>query len=291
MYLLLGECPIFTLGETMIQNNPLRQYFRRPAVYLKLPSGGRFYTPDVIDMPDNGELPVYPMTAIDDITVKTPDALFNGQAVVDIVKSCIPAIKDPWKINSVDLDAILVAIRSASTEDFAISSMCPACNEASDYKINLGGVLSGIRSPNYNQTLTIGDLSIKFRPLSYKDMNEIGLSQFELQRQFGNLDNIADLAERTEKSKQALHVVTELSMKTIAKTIESVTAPNGVEVTEVEYILDFLRNCDKTSYEDIKDYNAKLRESGEMKPFRIKCIHCNNEYDQPYTLNVTDFFG
>jgi hypothetical protein len=291
MYLVLGKCPIFTLGEIMIQNNPLRQYFRRPAVYLKLPSGGKFYTPDVIEMPENGELPVYPMTAIDDITVKTPDALFNGQAVVDIVKSCIPAIKDPWRINSIDLDAILVAIRSASTDDFSVTSECTTCNTPSDYKINLGGVLSGIRSPDYSQTLNIGDLSIKFRPLSYKDMNEIGLAQFEMQRQFGNLDNITDLVERTEKSKQALQVVTELSMKTIAKTIYSVTAPSGLEVTEVEYILDFLRNCDKTSYEQIKDYNAKLRESGEMKPFRIKCIHCNHEYDQPYTLNVTDFFG
>ena len=291
MYLLLGKCPIFTLGESMIQNNPLRQYFRRPAVYLKLPSGGKFYTPDIVEMPENGELPVYPMTAIDDITVKTPDALFNGQAVIDIIKSCIPAIKNPWGINSIDLDAILIAIRSASTVDFSITSECPACNTPSDYKINLGGVLSSISAPNYNDLLTIGDLAIKFRPLSYKDMNEIGLSQFDMQRQFGNLDNITDVLERTEKSKLALQTITELSMKTIAKTIQSVTAPNGVEVTEIEYILDFLKNCDKTSYEEIKDYNTKLREAGEMKPFKIKCIHCTNEYNQPFTLNVTDFFG
>jgi hypothetical protein len=290
MYLLLGECPIFTLGESMIQNNPLRQYFRRPAVYLKLPSGGKFYTPDIVEMPENGELPVYPMTAIDDITVKTPDALFNGQAVIDIIKSCIPSIKNPWGINSIDLDAILIAIRSASTEDFSVTSECPACSTPSDYKINLGGVLSGLRAPDYAKPLIIGDLSIKFRPLNYKDMNEIGMSQFEMQRQFGDMDSITDLVERTEKSKKALQTITELSMRTIAKTIHSVTVPNGTEVTELEYILDFLRNCDKTSYEQIKDYNTSLRESGEMKPFKIKCIHCSHEYDQPFTLNVTDFF-
>ena len=275
----------------MIQNNPLRQYFRRPAVYLKLPSGGKFYTPDIVEMPENGELPVFPMTAIDDITVKTPDALFNGQAVIDIIKSCIPAIKNPWGINSIDLDAILIAIRSASTEDFSVTSECPACNTPSDYKINLGGVLSGIRAPNYNEPLIIGDLSIKFRPLNYKDMNEIGLSQFEMQRQFSNLDDITDIVERTDKSKKALLTVTELSMRTIAKTIHSVTAPSGVEVTELEYILDFIKNCDKTIYEKIKDYNAELREAGEMKPFKIKCVNCANEYQQPFTINVTDFFG
>ena len=73
-----------------LDNNPLRQYFRRPAVFLNLPTGGESYTEDVIEFPDNKELPVYPMTAIDEITTKTPDALFNGSAMVEIIKSCIP---------------------------------------------------------------------------------------------------------------------------------------------------------------------------------------------------------
>lgn len=59
-------------------NNPLQQYFRRPAIYIKLPSDGRYYSDGILSMPENHELPVYPMTAIDEITAKTPDALFNG---------------------------------------------------------------------------------------------------------------------------------------------------------------------------------------------------------------------
>ena len=94
-----------------IQNNPLKQYFRRPAIYLKLPSGGKMYQPGVVNIPESGELAVYPMTAIDEISAKTPDALYNGTAMADIIKSCIPDIKDPWSINSVDLDAVLIAIR------------------------------------------------------------------------------------------------------------------------------------------------------------------------------------
>ena len=68
-----------------MSDNPLKQYFRRPAVYLKLPSGGLGYPEGTIDMPDTGELPVYPMTAIDEITSRTPDALFNGTAVVEVI--------------------------------------------------------------------------------------------------------------------------------------------------------------------------------------------------------------
>ena len=40
-----------------INNNPLRQYFRRPSVYLKLPSGGQYYPPNVINQTETGELP------------------------------------------------------------------------------------------------------------------------------------------------------------------------------------------------------------------------------------------
>jgi hypothetical protein len=94
--------------------NPLTQYFRQPAIYVKLPSNGEHYTPGALTMPANRELPVYPMTAIDEITYRTPDALFNGNAVTNVIKSCIPNIVDPWAIPAMDVDTILVAIRIAS---------------------------------------------------------------------------------------------------------------------------------------------------------------------------------
>ena len=50
-----------------MNTNPLKQYFRRPAIYIKLPSEGKYYPEGTIDLPDNKELPVYPMTAIDEI--------------------------------------------------------------------------------------------------------------------------------------------------------------------------------------------------------------------------------
>jgi hypothetical protein len=275
-----------------MNNNPLRQFFRRPSIYLKLPSGGTYYSPDVIDMPENGELPVYPMTAIDDITTKTPDALFNGQALVDIMKSCIPAIKQPWMINSIDLDAIMIAIRSASSNDgMDISSTCPKCAEESEYKINLGGLLTGLKSADYSQVLDLADLKIKFKPLTYKEMNEVSLAQFEMQRAFGNINAIEDKEKKIKRSKEALAAVTEVSMKALAKTISSITVPSGEEVTQIEFIHDFLQNCSKSTYEAIRDSNTKMREESGIKPLKIKCIHCQYDYDQTLTLNVTDFFA
>ena len=72
--------------------NPLQKYFRQPKIYLSLPSKGHWYPEGAIEMTENGELPVYAMTAKDELAFKTPDALLNGQSVVDVVKSCVPTV-------------------------------------------------------------------------------------------------------------------------------------------------------------------------------------------------------
>ena len=273
-----------------LDNNPLKQYFRRPAVYIKLPSGGNYYPPGVVTIPESGELPVYPMTAIDEITTKTPDALFNGTAMCDLIKSCVPDIKDPWKINSVDLDAILIGIRAAGGgNDMEIESKCAKCEEISNYGINLTGLLTSMTPGNYHEELQINDLSIKFRPLTYKQMNDAALGQFEVQRLFIQIENESDNEERTRKSKEALESVTNLTMELLTEAIEYIRTP-AVEVTEKEYIFDFLRNCDKKMYVTIRDYNAELKSQTEIKPLKMKCIHCQHEYEQPFTLNTSDFF-
>lgn len=273
-----------------LDNNPLKQYFRRPSVYIKLPSGGSYYPPGVVNIPESGELPVYPMTAIDEITTKTPDALFNGTAMCELIKSCVPDIKNPWLINSIDLDAILIGIRAAGGgNDMEIESKCTGCEEISTYGVNLTGLLSSLTAGNYHQELQVNDLLIKFRPLTYKQMNDAALGQFEVQRLFIQIENEMDNDERTKKSKQALESVTNLTMELLTEAIEYIQTP-AVQVTEKEYIFDFLRNCDKKMYVTIRDYNADLKSQTEIKPLRMKCIHCQHEYEQPFTLNTSDFF-
>lgn len=272
-------------------NNPLRQYFRRPALYLRLPSDGKLYKSGVVNIPANGELPVYPMTAIDEITSRTPDALFNGVAMTQLIKSCVPDILDPWSINSVDFDAILIAIKAASGgNDMEIESQCDSCEEIASYNVNLTSILSQLKSGDYVKELEVNELTIKYRPLNYKEMNDAGLAQFEIQKMFVNIESIEDLDERKKQTQNALASVTELTMKVLTNTIEYIRTPETI-VENKEFILDFLKNCDKNVYTNIRDYNAKLKENTEIKPLKIKCIHCGHEYNQPFTLNTADFFA
>lgn len=274
-----------------LENNPLKQYFRRPSMHLRLPSGGTNYPPGVINMPETGELPVYPMTAIDEITAKTPDALFNGSVIAELIKSCVPNIIDPWAVSSYDFDAILIAIKAASQgNELEIDSQCTKCEEIASYGVNLMGVLAGMKPGDYTKELNVGELSIKFRPLQYREMNEASLGQFELQKMLMSLNQITDENEKAKRSQEAVRTITNITMDILGKTIEYIKTPNSV-VNESSFILDFLKSCDNSMFEAIRDYHAKLKESTEMKPLKIKCVNCQHDYEQPFTLNVSDFFG
>ena len=274
----------------MLSNNPLKQYFRRPSIYLKLPSGGEGYEPEVLTMSETGELPIYPMTAIDEITVRTPDALYNGLAIVELIKSCVPAIKDPWQIKSIDVDAILLAIKSCSQgNDLEVESICPACGESATYGVNLIGMLQNIKKVDYSTPLKLGELEIKYRPLIYKEMSDAGKHQFEIQKMFSGLQELSD-EEKTKKSHEAIVTITTITMDLLSHTIEYIKV-NDELVKQTDFILEFLQNCDKNIYIDIRDYHGKLKDQSKLEPQKIKCIHCQHEYSQDIVINQTDFFG
>ena len=274
----------------MTDQNPLKQYFRRPNIYFKLPSMGKFYSPGIVNIPENGELPVYPMTAIDEMTVRTPDGLFNGAAVVDLIKSCVPNITDPWKLNNIDLDATIIAIKAAAGDGtLSISSQCPSCSEETEYNINLMPILSNIKNVDYDSVMTIRDLVIKFRPLTYFETNKNGLDQFNIQKTLVTLEEYQDDEQKSQVMTNTLKQLGDLVVNIIASTIESISTPESV-VTDKNYIIEFLNNCDKNTNNAIKDRSIQLREQNELDPIDVKCPSCQNEYKQKIVLNVTDFF-
>lgn len=275
---------------TLSNNNPLRQYFRRPSIFIRLPSDGIGYEDSVVDMPENRELPVFPMTAIDEITARTPDALYNGEAVYQIIKSCVPNIKNPWAITSIDLDAILIGIKTASAgNELKITSECPKCQDINDYSVNLVAALQKFKPGSYDKPMVINELEIKFKPLTYREMTNVSIKQFEVQRLFNDIQNMEDNDEKLKKGQESVKVITELTMDVVAMTIEHIKTPN-ILVTEKEFIVDYLRNCDKKDYVSIRDYSNQLKTTTQLQPLDIKCPNCSNEYKQGIGINVSDFF-
>ena len=275
----------------MTSNNPLSQYFRQPAIYIKLPSQGNYYPPGTLEMPENGEIPVYPMTAIDEITYRTPDALFNGQAVVSVIQSCVPAIKNAWSIPSIDVDTILVAIRIASYgQNMDFSTTCPNCKNVDDYTLDLRTVLDNIKAPNYNQPVKQGDIEIYFKPMTYKNLSDNNKVQFDEQRLFQNItdtDNLDD--KKIAAVSDALKKITEITVTALTQSIMTIKTPTAM-VNEPDFISDFMRNCDRTIFNKIQSYVIANKTQAEMQPITIQCKGCQKEYKQNITLDMANFF-
>jgi len=271
--------------------NPLQAYFRRPVIYIKLPSDGQFWPPGALDMTPNREMPVLPMTAIDEITYRTPDALFNGAATVSVIQSCVPNIKNAWHIPNCDLNAVLTAIRIASYgKNMPVGTACPSCNTDNEYELNLQTVMDSLELGNYAQTIKHGDLEIFFQPMTYEHQTQINLLTFEQQR----VINMAPESELTEEEKtkrinEAIRRITEITAQAICNSIKSIRTPQAL-VTEPAHIQEFLLNCDRNFYNQIRDHAIKLRQSDEFKPLDLKCPSCQHEYKQQFTLDTANFF-
>jgi len=278
----------------MTENNPLQKYFRQPAIYVKLPSDGQFYPEGTLDMPVNKEIPIYPMTAMDEIMSRTPDALFNGSAVMQIFKSCVPNIKDPWGIPQVDVDLLLTAIKIASYgHEMEMSVTCPHCEEVQDYTLDLRTVIDKFVSPDYSKGAQLGDLEVYFRPLSYHELNDTAKVQFEQQKTLQILETQEGATEESKLTamSQALLKITELSLDALAHSI-SLVKVDGQPVTDSEHIREFMANTDRAVFNRIRDHLTKIRENTEMKPLKITCSNeeCKKEYDQPFTMDMSNFF-
>jgi len=272
-------------------DNPLRKYFRQPAIHLRLPSNGKFYPPEAISMPPNGELPVYPMTAVDEIITRTPDALFNGSTIVEIISSCVPNIRDPWSVPAVDLNALLAAVRLASYgHSMDIVSKCPKCSESEELSVDLRVVLDSIKMPDYDQPLALGDLTVYFVPMTYRQINDVGRVQFEDQKilQMVNDSEIAE-EEKMRRLGEAFRRITQLTMRSIAASINAIKS-NDAMVTDSEQIEEFLLNIEKSKFEIIKEHVMKLREATDLQPIAITCKSCSNQYQQSFTLDMSNFF-
>jgi hypothetical protein len=275
-----------------MDSNPLQRFFRQPAIYIRLTSRPQDWPAGSLDLPTNGELPVYPMTAIDEITYRTPDALFNGEAVVSVIQSCIPNIRDAWAIPSTDFDSILVAIRIASYgHEMDVGTECPSCNTETDFGLDLRTVIDNLTGGDYSKELTVGDLTFYFRPLNYRQMTASSQVQFEQQKTM-QMVNEADVAEevKVERLNAMMKRLLDVTVRALAESITEIRAA-GTIVNNVDHIEDFIKNCDRAVFNTVRDRVISLREQSELRPLKMTCPSCSHRYEQAFTLDMSRFFA
>jgi len=282
------------------KQNPLAQFMRQPKIYLKLPSNGAFWENGSIKIPENGELPVFSMTAKDELMFKTPDALMNGQGVVEVIQSCIPAIKDAWACPNIDLDAILIAIRLATYgEELEISYTVPNINEQEERVINLTTLLDNIYArTTWEEEVVINEnITCYIRPLTYKHMTKTGLKTFETQKLMQALsdDSISD-EHKLEIFNKSFGTMTDITVELIADSIYVIKTPE-VTVEDPVFIKDFVKNADKDIFDKINARINELKDKNGLQPLTVQStpeqieLGAPETYDVPIGFDNAAFFG
>lgn len=284
--------------ENQVQN-PLKKFFRQPKNYIKLPSSGNFYVPGSLEKTETGDYAVYAMTAKDELIFKTPDALLNGQATVEVVQSCIPSIKNAWLIPSIDLDAILVAIRMATYgEKLDLEVNIPNIKEQRTYEMDLRVVLDKLLSAAWDSEVIVNsELKAYVRPLTYKEFTQTAMKTLEEQRIFSvvNNDQIDDM-KKLEVFNSSFRKLTEINIDMVSKSIVKIVTDDG-ETSNQVHIKEFIDNADKNFFSSIMDHLESQRKKFTIEPQRIitseedRAAGAPDEVTVPITMDTSNFFA
>jgi hypothetical protein len=274
----------------MNQNNPLMKFFRQPKIYINLPSRGLYYEQGVLSG-NYEQVPIFAMTGMDEIISKTPDALFSGEATARIIESCCPVIKNAKLVPSIDLDTLMVSIRIATFGNkMNFTQTCKNCGTENDYESDLGSIIDHFQNLKYVNSISINDtLTVKIRPLQYEEMNHFSIENFKLQRMLYQTTELAD----TEKQKvidKIYQDLSDLQLQLFLTSIESIQTPDA-QVTQKEFIEEYLRNCEREIYNQIKNKLEENKEIWSMPKQHVKCASCGTEDHIQIVLDQSNFFA
>ena len=273
----------------MSQSNPLTKYFRQPKIFIQLPSKGLHYPPGALKG-DYNNVPIFGMTGMDEIIFKTPDALFTGEASTKVIESCCPFIADAKEMPNIDVDAVLIAIRIATFGDhMSIVHNCTACGEENNFDIPLQTLIEYFSNIEFVSKVKISDeITVKLRPLSYKESSEVSLENFKLQRMLYQTNDLPE-DQKNENLNEVYRRLADIQVNLFMTSIEHVHTPEST-VTDKEQIKEWLKNADSSVYKIIKDQLEKNKETWSIPEQDIKCGSCEHSEKVSVTLDQSNFF-
>jgi hypothetical protein len=280
--------------------NPLSEYFRSPKLYVKLPTGGKFYTPDIVEYPESGELPVFPMTAKDELIMKNPDALLNGEAVSQLILSCVPNVKNVREMISNDIDVLLVAVQGATHgDDIEVTAPCPSCDNAITGIASVEGAIeSMIELEEVYKVDAAPDLQIAIKPFKYKNTIQAGIASFQSSRSLQVLGELPDDMDKLKVFNESFMKMADMNYQLIVDAVHSVTIGKGKDaqnITDRDHIKEFLDNCEATIGKAVETAVTEVNKIGIQKTMMFLCEECEvekgpNEFEAGINFDPVNFF-
>lgn len=276
------------------QTNPLAQFYRKEAFRTKLPSRGAYYDDTIMTLDENEELGILPMTAQDEIVLKSPDALLTGKALIDVIKSCAPEVKNPKKLLACDVDAIMISIRRASYGDETdISGVCPECETENTYSIDLETVVNHTESldPSYEIVLPQG-LTVFLQPGNFDSLIKQYKIAFENEKARRAATSGANEDFAIQLFAKAFKELSKLNFEMITDSIIKVIFTEDSEekvITNKKHIRDFVSNVDKKTVDIIDEKLAEINKIGIEREHQAICNECGHKWGVGIEFNPVNF--
>lgn len=254
--------------------NPLMSYMRQPKIYIRLPSNGEYWPANSLDKTETLEYPVYSMTAKDELMLKIPDAVMNGQAVVDVIQHCVPNIKNAWHTPNIDIDLILIAIRLATYGEIMVTPIEFGSGDDSlefEYSVDLRTVMDTLSSKiSWDPCVQINDeLTIFVKPMNYKQISENSVKTFETQKimQLANDSAMAE-SDKIAAFKQSFNKLTEVTIGIVENSIYRIDSSSGTTSDRL-HIKEFIENADKNIFNKVQLHLENLKSRNEIEPITV----------------------
>ena len=272
------------------KHNPLSSHFRAPKLFAPIPSAGKFYESAVVEMPDTLELPVFAMTAKDEMIMKNPDALLNGEAVAQVIHSCVPNIKNARAMLSSDIDVLLVAIQGATYGDeVEVTAPCPNCEEDQKGVASVEDAISTMGVLEESYTIEHEGLEIAVRPFTYASTIKAGITNFQSTRSLQALADVKDEMERLSMFNDNFKQIAELNFSLIVDSISSIgyvdEEGEKQSVTDRTHITEFLDNAENVVGKKIEEQITKLNNVGINHEMKLQCEKCTNDDGTPVVFD------
>jgi hypothetical protein len=254
--------------------NPLLSRVELPGSTFTLPSRGIFYEDgELRDDVKDGEVHVHPMGAYDEILMKTPDALFSGEAVHKVFLRCIPQVLKPTELLAKDVDFLLVCLRQVTYGDDMDIRYMHNCEGAKNhpYKIKISNFLTN--SKKIDPT-TVGNIytaglpngqTVKLHPTRFKDVIKM--------YQDSNPEGLPPEEEL------------EMTVFVIKSIIHSV---DGIE--DDKMIDEWIRKIPASWISKLSDIINEASDFGPNFTFKTKCQDCGKEIEIQSPINPISFF-
>ena len=278
----------------MSKMNPLAQYTKIEVLFTKLVSNGVMeYEDNVVSDIKCG---VCARSARDEIILNTADALIGGDAVVKVIENCVPAVQNARKLFVNDVEQLLIAIKLATKdESYDLNVGCPECEHVGGFSRDLNYLLQTATSFDEVPTLVMDSgLTVYFTPHTWDQHSEFSTRMFHEHSKSRMIDQMDD-SEEAEKIRlfgEVFENMAQLSYDMICASISKVVTPEDIEVTETEFISDWVGSLSSKELELLKEMTDKVGDVGINHTMDVQCSECNHEWQLTgLRYDPAHFFG